>query len=362
MGLIKLGIRNVRNLTSVDIVPSNHLNLVFGQNAAGKTSFLESIYLLGRGKSFRSRQIERVIQAKSSSLSVFGLLEQEEGGREITVGIERSYSALTIRIAGQKARKASELAALMPIQIIQPNSHKLLEEGPRFRRNYLDWGVFHVEQTFYPAWQRYQRGLKQRNAALRARQGKTAVIAWDPEIIEAAAIIHDCRVRYVDLLKQRLPEYIEPIMGQQPLEIHYQPGWNENRSYGEILEARLDQDIEQGFTQTGPHRADLQFKIEGVNAVERVSRGQQKVLVASCLLAQAGIYSEISGKRCILLVDDLTAELDQNFGQRLMNVIAGMNIQLFVTSIEAKNITNVLPNSELKMFHVEHGNIKEMVQ
>lgn len=362
MGLIKLGIRNVRNLKSVDIAPSNHLNLIFGENAAGKTSFLESIYILGRGKSFRSRKIERVIQADSPSLSVFGLLEQEGGGREIPIGLERSHSELKIRIAGQKAKAASELAALIPIQIIQPNSHKLLEEGPRFRRNYLDWGVFHVEHSFYPAWQRYQRGLKQRNATLRARQGKKSAIAWDPEIIEAASIIHECRARYVDLLKQRLPGYIEPIMGQQPLEIHYQPGWNEGTPYGEILEARLDQDIELGYTQFGPHRADLQFKMDGVNAVERVSRGQQKVLVASCLLAQAGVYSEISGKKCILLVDDLTAELDQNHGQRLMSVIASMNIQLFVTSIEAEKITNGLPNSEMKMFHVEHGNIKEMVQ
>lgn len=362
MGLIKLGVRNVRNLKSVDIIPSNHLNLVFGENGAGKTSLLEAIYILGRGRSFRTRQIERVIHNESQSLSVFGLLEQENEGREIPIGLERSHSALDIRIAEQKVKAVSELAALIPIQLIQPNSHKLLEEGPRFRRNYLDWGVFHVEQSFYPAWQRYRRGLKQRNASLRARQGKKAAIAWNHEIIEAASVIHDCRSRYVDLLNQVLPEYIESIMGKQSLEMRYQPGWNEGMAYEEVLETKLEQDIEHGYTRAGPHRADLQFKIDGVNVTDRVSRGQQKILVASCLLAQIGVYSEITGGRCILLVDDLTAELDQNHLQRLMNVIGGMNIQLFATSIEAEQIINGLPDREFKMFHVEHGNVKEMVQ
>lgn len=361
LGLTKLGIRDFRNLKSVDIAPSRHLNLIFGENASGKTSLLEAIYMLGRGKSFRSRQIKSVIRTESPSLSVFGLLEQEQG-REIPIGLERSSSDLKIKAAGQTLKSFSEIAALLPIQIIQPNSHKLLEDGPSHRRSYLDWGVFHVEQPFYSAWKRYQKGLKQRNAALRARQGKRAVTAWDQELMETASVIHDCRSRYIELLMQHLPNYIEPIMGQQRLEIHYQPGWSDRTPYGETLEARLNQDIELGYTQAGPHRADLHFKVEGVNAVDRVSRGQQKVLVASCLLAQAGLYSEISGKRCVFLVDDLAAELDPGHRQRLMNVITDMNIQLFITSIEAEKMASDIPKDDIKVFHVEHGNIKEMIQ
>lgn len=361
MGLTKLGIRNVRNLEFVDLTPSSHLNLIFGDNASGKTSFLEAIYMLGRGKSFRSWQIDRVIQAGHSSLSVFGTVENENG-QEVPIGLERNHSELKARIAGQKVKAVSELAALLPIQIIQPNSHKLLEEGPKFRRNYLDWGVFHVEPSFYPAWLCYQRGLKQRNAALRARQHKNAAMAWDPQIIDAAEIIHDCRERYTEVLKQNLPRYIEPIMGSQSIEIHYYPGWNASKSYGEALKERQERDLEQGYTQSGPHRADLLFKIEGVNASERVSRGQQKILVAACLLAQVGAYSELSGKPCILLVDDLTAELDQNHWKGLLKIISGMNVQLFITAIEAEQLISELPKARLKMFHVEHGNIKEVVQ
>ena len=87
----------------------------------------------------------------------------------------------------------------------------------------------------------------------------------------------------------------------------------------------------------------------------------KKILVAACLLAQAGAYSESSGKRCILLLDDLAAELDQNHRQRLLKVITGMNVQLFITALDAENLVSELPNTELKMFHVEHGNVKEVV-
>lgn len=361
MSLLKLGIRSVRNLESVDISPSANLNLVIGENASGKTSFLEAIYILGRGKSFRSHSAEKVIQVKHPSLSVFGVVE-EEHGREVRVGLERSHSELRLRIDEEKANTVSELASLLPIQIIQPNSHKLFEEGPRFRRSYLDWGVFHVEQPFFPAWQRYQRGLKQRNAALRSRKDRETATAWDPEIIDAANIIHECRDRYVETLKKRLPDYIEPIMELQSLEIQYRRGWGQSESYKDVLKERLDQDFEQGYTKAGPHRADLQFKVDGVNATERVSRGQQKILVASCLLAQAGVYSERSGRRCVLLVDDLAAELDLHHRKKLMKTLAQMNAQVFVTAIEAEHLLDGLPDVEMKMFHVEHGKLKEMVQ
>ncbi|MCK5091250.1 MAG: DNA replication/repair protein RecF [Gammaproteobacteria bacterium] len=361
MSLVKLGIRSVRNLESVDIFPSANLNLIIGKNASGKTSFLEAIYILGRGKSFRPHSAEKVIQVEHPSLSVFGIVE-EEHGREVRIGLERSHSELKLRIDGEKANKVSELATLLPIQIIHPNSHKLFEEGPRFRRNYLDWGVFHVEQLFFPAWRRYQRGLKQRNAALRARKDKDTATAWDPEIIDAATIIHECRDRYVEMLKKRLPDYIEPIMDPLSLEVYYQRGWSQSESYKDALKGRLDQDFEQGYTKAGPHRADLQFKVDGINATERVSRGQQKILVASCLLAQAGIYSELSGRRCVLLVDDLAAELDLYHRKKLINALAEMDAQVFITAIEAEQLLDGLPDVEMKMFHVEHGKLKEMVQ
>lgn len=360
MGLTKLGIRNVRNLESVDIQPSPRLNLIYGANASGKTSILEAIYYLGRARSFRTRKLERIIRSGSDHLSIFATLETGHQ-QTIPLGLERSKKEFRLRIDGQDARSISELVAKLPVQLIQPNSHKLLEEGPRFRREYMDWGVFHVEHSFYPAWRRYQRGLKQRNTALRARGRTDLDTAWEHELVEAGHAIHLLRKRYIEGLSQILPRYLGPIFGETAVEIQYYPGWPEERGdFATLLQEMRDRDREQGFTGIGPHRADLHIRIQGKAAAEQVSRGQQKILVTSLLLAQAGLFSERTGKQCLLLIDDVAAELDAQHRARLMRVLSGMDVQLFVTAIEPEALMADL-EMEMKMFHVEHGCVQEVV-
>ena len=154
MALRRLQVTDFRCLLSVDLRLDPEFTLICGANATGKTSLLEAIYVLGRGRSFRTRYLDHLIRLGAEKFIVFG--EVNTGSALIPLGVEGSETGVRARIAGGAARSLAELAQALPVQIIDPEVHKLIEEGPSRRRRYLDWGVFHVERPFIETWQRYQ--------------------------------------------------------------------------------------------------------------------------------------------------------------------------------------------------------------
>lgn len=361
MSLTRLGISHFRNISQADIEPSSNLNLIIGKNASGKTSVLEAIYFLGRASSFRTRHFERVIQKGQQSLTVYAS-QKTRNGQIVSFGLQKDTKKVQIRINEQKINKVSELAVNMPLQVIHPNSHQLLEEGPRHRRRFLDWGVFHVEQSFYPAWQRYQRALKQRNTSLRNHSGKQLVQSWDKELIESGNILDTARQKYVDELQVSLYDYTRPILGDMEISLRYKNGWNKDLSFSDALKRAINDDQDRGFTTVGPQRADIAILADGVLANERISRGQQKILVTGLLLSQAGLYNKKTENQCILLIDDVAAELDPDNREKLLNVLKEMKVQMFLTSIEKQMLAPLLgKTTPRKTFHVEHGNLTEVV-
>jgi DNA replication and repair protein RecF len=226
----------------------------------------------------------------------------------------------------------AELAAVLPVQIIDPEVHRLIEEGPGRRRRYLDWGVFHVEHDFVPSWQRYQQVLKQRNAALKARQSSGLVGIWDAELVRLGNIIHEARVRYLAQLAPTAVDIAQRLLNLD-LTIGYRAGWARDSSFAEALAASSSHDVEMGTTQVGPQRADLSLKLGGMPVKDRISRGQQKLLASTLLLAQLQLIVREHTVRPTLLLDDPAAELD---GARLLGLIgevAGQSVQLIVTSL-----------------------------
>src|SRR5882762_10866348 len=179
--LRRVQVTDFRCLQSAALDLDPRFTLISGPNASGKTSLLEAIYVLGRGRSFRTRRLDHLIGHGTEQFVVFG--EIDTADRQIPLGVEGSASGIRARIGGAKASSLAELAVALPVQIIDPEIHHLIEEGPSRRRRFLDWGVFHVEQSFVGHWQRYQQVLKQRNAALKARQPRAVVSVWDSDLI-----------------------------------------------------------------------------------------------------------------------------------------------------------------------------------
>lgn len=359
MYLTQLDIHQVRNLFEVKIKPSKRCNYIFGANASGKTSVLEAIYLLSIARSFRTTHIKHVISYEHQSLQVFARIENENKV-STPIGLERSSHKTRIRINGLDVKQVSELSSLLPVQIINPDVHKLLEQGPKYRRQFIDWGVFHVEHSFLQAWQQYYRVLKQRNAALRRKQDRKSITLWDEQLIQYAKTITLSRENYLLDFLPIFNKYVEKLMGLD-VSICYQRGWNCEQSFTETLENSFQKDTFKGFTSFGPHRADLEISYQGNLVQNSFSRGQQKLLVCAMRLAQINHLKKVTSQQSILLVDDLAAELDIEHRQNLIELLIDTEAQLFVTATEKNSF--VLPQEiESKMFHVEHGVLKEVVQ
>ncbi len=351
MTLARLDVDGFRCLEKVQLELDPSYNLFVGPNASGKTSLLEAGFFLGRGRSFRTRRLDRLVRTHQESFRVVGRVRYE--GVETVLGVGGDRKSTEIRIGGSPAASAALLSAHFAPQIIDPEIHKLLEEGPHRRRRVLDWGVFHVEPQLLEVWHRYHRALRQRNAALKPQTDPSAASVWDTELMSAGERLDALRRRYLERLAPTLSEFGQRLLGL-PVSLAYQSGWLADMSLSEALARSADRDRRYGLTHIGPHRADISVRVSGQLAKERVSRGQQKLLAAALTLAQLAVQEEVAPGRGALLLDDPAAELDQQSLGRLLDLVSELSVQLFVTALRADLPGLGQPGA---VFHVEQGRI-----
>lgn len=362
MSLSRLSVTGVRNLQPVTLTPSPRINILHGDNGSGKTSLLEAIHLLGMARSFRSSRLNPVITHEQASCTVFGQVELGDD-QSSALGVSRDRSGeLRIRINGQSVRSAAELAEALPLQLINPDSFRLLEGAPKLRRQFLDWGVFHVEPRFLKAWQRLQLALRQRNSWLRHGTLDTASqAAWSRELSAASDEIDGYRRAYIQTLKPVFEQTLASLLALDGFQLSYYRGWDKDRSLADVLEGSIDRDRAMGHTQAGPQRADLRLRVANHNAAETLSRGQQKLVICALRIAQGHLVSEAKRGQCIYLVDDLPSELDEQHRLALCRLLEQLNCQVFITCVDS----NVLQegwrdDTPVSMFHVEHGAIAQV--
>lgn len=360
MRLHRVAIDQVRNLNEVRLSLSPSVNILSGENASGKTSFLESIFLLAYARSFRSHQLKYVVTRGTDTLRVTAQLS-DTSNQIIPVGVEYAAGKLRMRAQGRNLQKTSELAQFLPVIVLHQESQRLLTDGPKLRRKFLDWGVFHVEQDFIAVWRRYIRVLKQRNTVLQSGQHKNAVTPWNLELKECADLIHQYRQQYCDVFIPLFQAEINKLIrDRDDISIRYRPGWDITKDFLTLLDESYDADSRRGFTHVGAHRADLQLKTGNVSAHENLSRGQQKLLVVGMLIAQAQLHSQYSNKSSVILIDDLQAELDIDHVGRVVRLLEGLNTQLILTATASEHLTTYC-NTAPKRFHVERGLINEVL-
>jgi DNA replication and repair protein RecF len=296
MPLRRVQVTDFRCLQSVALDLDPQFTLISGANASGKTSLLEAIYILGRGRSFRTRRVEQLIRHGTERFMVFGEVEAPDvpgtpgtPRRRIPLGVEGSAAGIRARIGGAAASSLAELALALPVQVIDPEVHALIEEGPNRRRRFLDWGTFHVDRSFVGHWQRYRQALKQRNAALKSGQPAAAVSAWDGDLLRYGELLTDARARYVGRLAHHAENIGRKLLGQE-LALSYRAGWARDLSFAEALQRSRSHDQTIGSTQVGPHRAELALRLNGLPVKDRISRGQQKLLAAALLISQLKLF------------------------------------------------------------------------
>ena len=256
MPIQQFSAQGFRCLAGVEFDVDPGFNLICGPNASGKTSILEAIAYLGRGKSFRGAPVSNLIRHGEKEFVLFGLVE--DGGRTARVGVRNSSGGLEVRIDGRSGGGAAELAAALPLQIIDPDVHDLVAGAPDQRRRYLDWIAFHVEHGYLDAWRRFRRALKQRNAALRTGQAAATIRGWNAEFVDLAGRIDAGRRLALEVAMDELEETGQAMLSAE-IRFEYRPGWKDGVELLEALESGLERDLQQGTTQAGPHRADLKL-------------------------------------------------------------------------------------------------------
>jgi DNA replication and repair protein RecF len=367
VSLIELVVDDVRCIERAELRLHAGQNLIWGGNGSGKTSLLESIFLLGRGRSFRTRSSERLIRHGRDRLVVFGraapnvdLGDRDSSASDPPVllghslGVQVSRTEGTVaRVDGRNAQSLTELTQVFPVQVIDPGIHKLIEEGGHRRRRWLDWGVFHVEPQFGEWWLRYSRALKQRNAALRSQADQAG--AWDPELVRLGNLIAEARRRFVEALLPHWRETVLALSGLEP-ELHYFKGWAQDVTLADALAASKARDEAKRVTHSGPHRSDIVLRMNGKPAREVLSRGQQKLAAVALTLAQLNLLQTTTPTRPTLLLDDPAAELDGDHLRRFIGEVMRLRTQLVLTSLHPEVHLFGTPN---RLFHVEHGQVRQ---
>lgn len=350
MALAELSLQDLRCIEQAELALQPGSNLIHGTNGAGKTSILEAIFLLGRGRSFRTRLNERLIRHGQGQLRVVG--RSIAGGLHHTLGLEVSRDGGTrARLDAQNVRSLVDLATAFPVQVLDPDAHRLIEDSATRRRRWLDWAVFHVEPGFTASWSRYNRALQQRNAVLRCGQGNLQI--WDSELIKDGERINEARRRVLDSLTPYWAEVSRTLLDEE-LTLGFQSGWERDVPLVDALAQATPRDRLRKTTTVGPHRADVAIRIGGKPVRQVLSRGQQKLAAVALTLCQLEFLKHEHEVLPTLLLDDPSAELDRIRLDRFIGRVRALETQLIITALDRDFSLFGAPDA---VFHVEHGRI-----
>jgi DNA replication and repair protein RecF len=348
---------NFRNLRQTEISLSSGINFFVGDNGAGKSSILETVLTLARGRVLSGHPQERT-GPTLEGWSIEALVQPDVADKPPARLKMRWQKSLDLRVDDLDV-SAAAMSRRLIVACLSWHSHGLFANGPDERRRFLDWTLFHVEHSYGVLWARWRRLLKQRNRALQQGADNRTIQAWDEPLSEATDAITASRTYLVEFLSAALAEASPLATEDISLELGFDAGWDRAVSYRDVLSRHLERDRQRGRTGQGAQRADLVIR-SGSKRASVLSRGQQKLALASILLAACRRIISVTGEKPILMVDDFEAELANAAKMKLANALLQYSGQLLVTQhVEDLALwQNKMPN----VFHVEHGQVTLAVE
>lgn len=363
MHLTHLSVEHFRNIKTASLEFSSGINIISGSNGAGKTALLEAIHLVARGRSFRTTSHKPLIKEGCDQLVVRSQISSGVSGAVVAVSKSRSGVSLA-KVNGEKVRRASEIARLLPLQLLLPGIADLVFDGPGVRRESLDWGLFHVEHDFLEKSRRYERALSQRGAWLRGNVTRGVAIEDDSFVgmlVDLGTQINRAREQYIEGLKPVFVDVLSDLDADLKCEMAYKNGGfgTDLQVASETMSKAFSRDLGSGVTHYGPHRGDLDLVVAPGVAKAVVSRGQAKLIALGLTLAHSRLLMSLARSSPVILLDDFGAELDAQRRDKLTRLLAQMDCQVIVTT--ADDPSHVVDSETLaaaRVFHVEHGQIR----
>jgi DNA replication and repair protein RecF len=347
----KLSLQNFRCFERLALEFESGITWLEGDNASGKTSVLEAIYLITRARSFRTATRHEVIR-KDHDHSIARL--QFDGNKSVAAKLTKSN--VLFRANQQNIQRTSELSKQISVQFIGPHAHTLITGEPSLRRAFIDWGLFHVEPIYLGCWKHYLKALRQRNAALQNRSNDRVLDALDKQLVVSGLDLTRQRQQYVTALAIQFDSTLSCLTEINDTSVYYRKGWSKDSDYAEALANSRSLDRKRAFTSVGPHRADLQIAIGQSLAKKYGSNGQQKLIAVALIIAQ---QTFVDNGHKLLLIDDLLSELDVRHSSALLRYLDKEQLSAIITSTSLPRALAQLVN---KRFHVEHRTIKSVVE
>ena len=360
MHLTHLEVLGFRNVSRADVDLSSGINLLVGENGAGKTAILEAIYLLARGRSFRTTQSKQLIRHGDDELVVRAEVDTGQMVHRLARGKSRGGETKA-KIDGESAHKQSRFAELLPLQTLLPGIADLVLDGPSIRREFVDWGLFHVEHQYLEISRRYRKALGQRSAWLReGHDGTFDKDPWAQDIAKQGALINHRRKGFVASLDQQTRRIFAALGAELEVQLIYHGAGDTEDAAAAMaqLAESYERDLRHGTTHIGPHRNDVDIAVNGTNAKNTVSRGQAKLIASAIVLAYCTELSQQSNVLPVLLLDDFGAELDSGHRERFFLELERIGCQVIATTTdEPKYLVGDALASRGRVFHVEQGAI-----
>jgi DNA replication and repair protein RecF len=349
--LTKLNIHNFRNIIHKEYHFNNKINIFYGENGVGKTSILEAIHITSSGKSFRKSSIKSIINFEKDNLTVFieTLNKQTKNSFSISKHKTGKFKA---KVNNSSVSKQSEITNQFPVISIDPEVYRLVDFGPLYRRNYLDWLVFHVKHDYIVLWKKVYKCIKQLNYLYKKKAPESEIVFWELNFITFSNELNDIRNNFFNQITPKINKLSTLIQKDLcDISINFKKGWSKDLSLQEQLNTDKNKNRLYGQLQHGPHKMDIQIK-DGIHpASQTLSRGQKKTLSMIFYMAYIELLLENDIKP-VLCLDDLDAELDSIKLKKVADFFINTGSQIFITSVLKEKIENAFPEAEL--FHVKH--------
>lgn len=347
MHITQLTVKDFRNYAEATLCPCEGINVLYGDNAQGKTALLEAVVLCCTGRSHRTSKDRELIRWGQP----FGRVELQtlraDGTHEIEIILPQAERK-TVKVGGSVLSRSGELMGHVNGVLFAPEDLRMVKDGPAERRRFIDIEISQTSPAYYYALQRYNRALNQRNRLLKDALATPSLLdmlgSWDEQLCSAGAFIMDRRRAFIERLSRSAGENHREITGgRERLECRYCPsapldetGEALERALGEALLRAREQDERRCMTSVGPHRDDLQLTLDGMDVRAYGSQGQQRTSALSLKLAELTIMKEATGEWPVLLLDDVMSELDPGRRRQLLSRLRG--IQTLVTCTDLTDL------------------------